>query len=66
MSCMKKKSLTKTKVIWKTNPLTKKLSPAENKLTTEQVHENLTKIFELIAVLLVAGCLVTVIIFWLF
>ena len=35
-------------------------------LTKTQVQENITKIFELVAVLLVAGCLVTVIIFWLF
>ena len=34
-------------------------------LTSTQVQENLTKIFELIAVVLVAGCLVTVCI-WLF
>ena len=37
----------------------------EKALTKTQVQENLTKIFELIAVLLVAGCLVTVCI-WLF
>ena len=35
-------------------------------LTKTQVQENLTKIFELIAVVLVAGCLVSVFIFWLF
>jgi len=35
-------------------------------LTKTQVQENLTKIVELIAVLLVAGCLVSVCIFWLF
>jgi len=35
-------------------------------LTKIQVQENLTKIVELIAVLLVAGCLVSVCIFWLF
>ena len=34
-------------------------------LTKTQVQENLTKIFELIAAVLVAGCLVTVCI-WLF
>ena len=34
-------------------------------LTKTQVQENLTKIFELIAAILVAGCLVTVCI-WLF
>ena len=34
-------------------------------LTKTQIEENITKIFELIAVVLVAGCLVTVCI-WLF
>ena len=59
MSYMKKnKSLTKTQLIIKKDSL---LS-----LTKTQVQENITKILELIAVLLVAGCLVAVIIFWLF
>ena len=35
-------------------------------LTKTQLQENLTKIVELIAALLVAGCLVSVCIFWLF
>ena len=35
-------------------------------LTKTHVQENITKIFELVAVLLVAGCLVSVFIFWLF
>jgi uncharacterized protein YoaH (UPF0181 family) len=35
-------------------------------LTKTQVQENLEKIFELIAALLVAGCLISVCIFWLF
>ena len=55
---MRKKSLTKTQIIIKKDSL---LS-----LTKTQVQENLTKIFELIAALLVAGCLVSVFIFWLF
>jgi len=38
----------------------------EKALTETQVQENLTKIFELIAAILVAGCLVAVVIFWLF
>ena len=38
----------------------------EKALTKTQVQENLTMIFELIAVVLVAGCLVSVFIFWLF
>ena len=49
---MRKKSLTKTQIIIKKDSL---LS-----LTKTQVQENLTKIFELIAALLVAGCLVSV------
>ena len=35
-------------------------------LTKTQVQENITKIFELVAVLLVAGCLASICIFWLF
>ena len=58
MKAMKKKTLTKTQVIIKKDLL---LS-----LTKTQVQENLTNIFELIAALLVAGCLVSVFIFWLF
>ena len=38
----------------------------EKSLTKTQVQENITKIFELISALLVAGCLVSVFIFWLF
>ena len=35
-------------------------------LTKIQVQENINKIFELVAAILVASCLVAVVIFWLF
>ena len=38
----------------------------EKSLTKVQVEENIKKIFELIAAILVAGCLIAVVIFWLF
>jgi hypothetical protein len=39
----------------------------KKKSTTKiQVQENIKKIFELVAAILAAGCLVAVVIFWLF